>query len=59
MGRQAALGHAVLLALAALLVVWAAPAGGATPEAEVKAAYLYKLASFVRWPDEGSFGGAF
>jgi hypothetical protein len=59
MPRQVALGHAILLALAALLVLWAAPASAATPEAEVKAAYLYKLASFVRWPDEGAFGGAF
>jgi hypothetical protein len=27
------------------------PARGITPEAQVKAAYLFKLASFVRWPD--------
>jgi len=33
-------------------------ADAATPEAEVKAAYLYKLASFVRWP-AGSGAGAF
>ena len=38
-------------ALAALgLALSAAGASAATPEAEVKAAYLYKLASFVRWP---------
>jgi hypothetical protein len=38
-------------ALAALgLALSAASASAATPEAEVKAAYLYKLASFVRWP---------
>jgi len=29
----------------------ASPLGAATPEAQVKAAYLYKMASFVRWPD--------
>lgn len=38
---------------AILLAASAAPAFAATPEAEVKAAYLYKLASFVRWPGEG------
>jgi hypothetical protein len=38
-------------ALAALGVALSAGvASAATPEAEVKAAYLYKLASFVRWP---------
>ena len=41
---------ALSLAAAALL----APTGivAATPEAQVKAAYLYKLASFVRWPEQ-------
>jgi hypothetical protein len=46
------------LVLALLLALGVAPAPAATPEAEVKAAYLYKLASFVRWPD-GSDSGAF
>jgi hypothetical protein len=36
-----------------------APALAATPEAEVKAAYLYKLASFVRWPESSGGGGPF
>jgi hypothetical protein len=45
------------LILAPLLGLGGAPAPAATPEAEVKAAYLYKLASFVRWPDDG--GGPF
>jgi hypothetical protein len=39
------------------LVAISGSAGSATPEAEVKAAYLYKLASFVRWPAGG--GGNF
>jgi hypothetical protein len=41
----------------ALAALWAAGStSAATPEAEVKAAYLYKLASFVRWPDGGGTG---
>lgn len=44
-----------LLFASALLVAQPAPA--ATGEAQVKAAYIYKFASFVRWPDEG--GDAF
>jgi hypothetical protein len=47
------------LAAIALIVVGTAPASAATPEAEVKAAYLYKLASFVRWPDDGMGDGSF
>ncbi|HTM96508.1 MAG TPA: YfiR family protein [Croceibacterium sp.] len=44
--------HAVVLAgLGALLLLDPAPAAAATSEAQVKAAYIYKLASFVRWPD--------
>ncbi len=35
----------------ALVLMMAAPALSAVSEAEIKAAYLYKLASFVRWPD--------
>ena len=47
-------------ALAALgAVAVCAPAAAATPEARVKAAYLYKLASFVRWPDETGQAGRF
>jgi hypothetical protein len=60
MRRRTALGCGVWrLVLAAWLASWAGCASAATPEAEVKAAYLYKLASFVRWPDEDAFGGAF
>jgi hypothetical protein len=33
-----------------VLVCLQAPLSAATPEAQVKAAYLFKLASFVRWP---------
>ena len=41
-----------LVALAALaLAIQALPARAATAEAQVKAAYLLKLGSFVRWPD--------
>lgn len=46
-------------ALAALLAAPAASASAAAREAEVKAAYLYKLASFVRWPSDSHPGGAF
>jgi hypothetical protein len=46
-------------ALAILLAPFSVSASAASPEADVKAAYLYKLASFVRWPDEGRSGGAF
>jgi hypothetical protein len=46
------------LILTSLLALSATSAPAATPEAEVKAAYIYKLASFVRWPDAGE-GGAF
>lgn len=52
-GRRAA-----LLALLAPLAL-ATPAPAATPEAEVKAAYLYKLAAFVRWPEDTAVGGTF
>jgi hypothetical protein len=51
-------GPLLRLILAALLASGSASVPAATPEAEVKAAYLYKLASFVRWPD-GSDGGSF
>ena len=60
MRRPRALGRrGMRFALAALLVACATSAPAATPEAEVKAAYLYKLASFVRWPDADGAGGAF
>jgi hypothetical protein len=49
--------RAFAAALAGLTLLHASPAPAATPEAEVKAAYLYKLASFVRWP--GNDGGPF
>lgn len=48
----------LLPGLLAMLAALAGTAHAATPEAEVKAAYLYKLASFVRWPadtGEGDF----
>lgn len=58
--RRMALRHGCMrVVLAALLASWAVPAAAATPEAEVKAAYLYKLASFVRWPDDKAPGGDF
>jgi hypothetical protein len=41
----------VLAGLEGLLLLAPAPAAAATSEAQVKAAYIYKLASFVRWPD--------
>jgi len=48
------------LALALSVAVLPVPAGAvATPEAQVKAAYLYKLASFVRWPDSATPDGRF
>jgi hypothetical protein len=47
------------LALTLLPALGAAPAPAATPEAEVKAAYLYKLASFVRWPEGADIGSTF
>jgi hypothetical protein len=44
---------AIVCALAALVAVLApGSASAASPEARVKSAYLYKLASFVRWPDD-------
>ena len=62
MHRRSALGRdALALAIGASVgwAAWAPPAFAATPEAEVKAAYLYKLAAFVRWPNESAFGGSF
>ena len=41
------------------LMFAAAPAIAASAEAKVKAAYLYKLASFVRWPDGAGRRGEF
>jgi hypothetical protein len=46
----------VLAGLGALLLLEPQSAAAATSEAQVKAAYIYKLASFVRWPD-GAVGG--
>jgi hypothetical protein len=58
MRRPPALARGAMgLALALSAAAGVAPAAAATSEAEVKAAYLYKLASFVRWP--GNFGGPF
>jgi len=39
-----------IIAVVAFLVAVAGPLGASTLEAEVKAAYLLKLGSFVRWP---------
>lgn len=39
--------------LLASLLLFAPPAPAAPAEVQVKAAYIYKFASFVRWPDEG------
>jgi len=46
----------LLPALLAGLILLSGTGDAATPEAEVKAAYLYKLASFVRWPANGGDG---
>ena len=51
-------GLCALAAAVLLAAVQPAPVRAATPEARVKAAYLYKMASFVRWP-AGAAGGAF
>jgi hypothetical protein len=60
MRRRTALGRGALpVFLALALAPCPDPARAATPEAEVKAAYLYKLASFVRWPNESTVGGSF
>ena len=48
-------GRWVLAFLAGVAPI-SGPAEPATPEAEVKAAYLFKLASFVRWPANGADG---
>ena len=39
---------------ALVLALGPTPAAAASPEAQVKAAYLYKFASFVRWPDSAT-----
>lgn len=44
-------GVSILIAVALAGLGTGAPAQAATPEVEVKAAYLFKLASFVRWPN--------
>ena len=47
----------IACALAALGVVLASrPVSAASPEERVKSAYLFKLASFVRWPDDARHG---
>jgi hypothetical protein len=49
------LGIALIPAL-----LWSLPSVAAvSPEVRVKAAYLYKFASFVRWPDSTARGGEF
>ena len=42
------------LTLAFALVLGHVPAAAASTEAQVKAAYLYKFASFVRWPENAT-----
>ena len=41
------------------LALGASPVTAASPESRVKAAYLFKLASFVRWPDDVARRGTF
>ena len=54
------LGRSILcIGAVAGIVLGASPAAAVSPEARVKAAYLYKLASFVRWPDETARRGEF
>jgi hypothetical protein len=43
-------GAAMVLGFVLLSVALTFPARSAVSEAQIKAAYLYKLASFVRWP---------
>jgi hypothetical protein len=48
------------VALLAFAVAYVTAAGGAAPEYEVKAAFLYNFAKFVEWPAEAFTGrGAF
>lgn len=50
----------LLAFFAAVCLSWpGASASAATPEAQVKAAYLYKVASFVRWPSAAMRQGPF
>src|SRR5690606_32582248 len=51
--------HLLALAAAVCLAWPGERAAAATPEAQVKAAYLYKLASFVRWPPAAMRQGPF
>ena len=44
--------RAAAMTVVGLFILGAPSAEAATREAEVKAAYVYKLASFVRWPDD-------
>jgi hypothetical protein len=57
MNRPARLVGAGVLAALLALGTGASTAHAATREAQVKAAYLYKLAAFVHWPgaDDGGF----
>jgi hypothetical protein len=41
------------------LMLLVSPARAATPEVQVKATYLFKLAAFVRWPEAMAEGSAF
>src|SRR5690349_5965953 len=45
-------------ALALTVFSWVEPARAVSPESRVKAAYIYKLAAFVKWP-EAPAGGRF
>ena len=46
--------RSLCLFVAAALMTLPASAAAASAEAQVKAAYLYKLASFVRWPEQAA-----
>lgn len=47
------------LCVAVVALFAAIPVRAASPEAKVKAAYLYKMSSFVRWPTSVRSGNAF
>jgi hypothetical protein len=57
--RRIGVPAAILLLLAATLAGLAAPAPALPTDYEVKAAYLYNFAKFVRWPDDAAGGTRF
>ncbi len=46
----------MLLYVSLLIALRSSPAHAASSEAQVKAAYLYKITSFVRWPESARQG---